>query len=257
MVITKKDLEEKLGFNHEERKLIMDFQKKLPILTEDNEDSMRVNARELYEQLKVKSKFADWIKNRITKYDFVENKDYNLISKNLETRTGGTIVKEYNITLDMAKEISMIENNEIGKSARKYFILMEKAINKMIKWKKVREPEKDLYKQMCKELDMFLQRNYNKKAEFYDYTNEADAINLICLGAKAKQILAYFEAQDKKTRDHLLVDYNIYISKIQELNIMYLRMNMEKMKRYDLIKQGFKALYPNASYVIVTSKIAQ
>lgn len=43
-----------------------------------------VSARELHEFLEVKSKYADWIKNRIRKYDFEENQDFTTVSKILE-----------------------------------------------------------------------------------------------------------------------------------------------------------------------------
>ena len=73
-----------------------------------------VNAKELHEFLEVRSKFADWIKNRISEYDFTVNQDFTTVSKNLEN--GGRSI-EYYITLDMAKEISMVERNEKGKQA--------------------------------------------------------------------------------------------------------------------------------------------
>ena len=85
-----------------------------------------VNAKELHEFLEVRSKFADWIKNRISEYDFTVNQDFTTVSKNLEN--GGRSI-EYYITLDMAKELSMVERNEKGKQARKYFIECEKQLN--------------------------------------------------------------------------------------------------------------------------------
>ena len=84
-----------------------------------------VNAKELHEFLEVRSKFADWIKNRISEYDFVENQDFVTFSKNLEK---GRPRLEYALTLDMAKELSMVERNEKGKQARKYFIECEKKL---------------------------------------------------------------------------------------------------------------------------------
>ena len=84
-----------------------------------------VNARELHAFLEVRSKFADWIKNRISEYDFTVNQDFTTVSKNLEN--GGRSI-DYYITLDMAKELSMVERNEQGKQARKYFIECEKRL---------------------------------------------------------------------------------------------------------------------------------
>ena len=83
------------------------------------------NGKELHEFLEVRSKFADWIKNRISEYDFTVNQDFTTVSKNLEN--GGRSI-DYYITLDMAKELSMVERNEKGKQARKYFIECEKKL---------------------------------------------------------------------------------------------------------------------------------
>ena len=91
-------------------------------ITEQNGERA-VNARELHQFLEVKSKFGDWIKNRISEYGFVENQDFVSVSKNLEN--GGRTI-EYAISIDMAKELSMVERNEKGKLARLYFIEMEK-----------------------------------------------------------------------------------------------------------------------------------
>ena len=87
-----------------------------------------VSARELHAFLEVTTKFADWIKNRINEYDFVENQDFISFSENLEKPTGGRPSQEYYITLDMAKELSMVERNDKGKQARRYFIECEKKL---------------------------------------------------------------------------------------------------------------------------------
>jgi hypothetical protein len=145
----------------------------------------------------------------------------------------------------------MIENNDNGKIARKYFITIEKILKDAVKWELIRKPERTRYKEMCSELKDYFVRNFDKEPKFYDYSNEADALNVICLGAKAKIIREYIDAQDKNTRDWLEAKYNTYLDKMQELNIMYIRMNFEKYKRYDLIQQGFKALFPDASFSLL------
>ena len=59
-------------------------------------------------------------------YGFIENVDFMTLSKNLEN--GGKI-KEHQLTIDMAKEICMLQRSEKGKIARQYFIQLEKAWN--------------------------------------------------------------------------------------------------------------------------------
>lgn len=89
-----------------------------------------VNARDLHAFLGTKRDFSTWIKDRIDKYDFVENQDYQTIkfdSPNLvnQKRGGDRRSIEYALSISMAKELSMIENNDRGKQARKYFIACE------------------------------------------------------------------------------------------------------------------------------------
>ena len=88
-----------------------------------------VNARELHGFLGTKTKFADWIKNRIEQYDFVENQDFVLASENSEASLhGGHNRLDYFLSLDMAKELAMVERNEKGKQARQYFIECERKL---------------------------------------------------------------------------------------------------------------------------------
>ena len=85
-----------------------------------------VSARELHEFVESKQEFANWIKNRIEKYGFMENQDFlTVLSK---TPNGGRPSQEYFITLDMAKQLAMVENNEKGMQVRKYFIECEKKL---------------------------------------------------------------------------------------------------------------------------------
>lgn len=94
-------------------------------ITEHN-GKRAVNARELHQFLESKYQFANWIQERITKYGFVENQDYEVFKENLKNSNGGRPQIEYALSVDMAKELSMVENNEKGRLARKYFIECEK-----------------------------------------------------------------------------------------------------------------------------------
>ena len=106
---------------------------KLNEQTINHEMVQTVNAEHLYTFLEVRSKYADWISRRIKDYGFLENQDYVCISQKKETQRsdgqlGVTVTKEYYITLDMAKELAMVERNEKGKQARQYFIECEKQL---------------------------------------------------------------------------------------------------------------------------------
>lgn len=84
-----------------------------------------VNARELHAFLGVGKDFSSWIKERITKYEFVEGLDFEVFTNSGENPVGGRPTIDYALSLDMAKELSMVENNEKGRLARKYFIECE------------------------------------------------------------------------------------------------------------------------------------
>lgn len=87
-----------------------------------------VDARELHKWLKCGEMFATWIKKRIKTYKFIENEDFISYLVNAKKPQGGRSSREYILTLDMAKELSMVENNEQGRTARRYFINCEKAL---------------------------------------------------------------------------------------------------------------------------------
>lgn len=87
------------------------------------EATQTVNARELHEFLEVSSRFNDWISNRIKDFEFTENQDFVTFTENL---VSGGARKEYHLTLEMAKELSMVERNDKGKQARQYFIECER-----------------------------------------------------------------------------------------------------------------------------------
>lgn len=89
----------------------------------NNEVKQTVNARDLHGFLGNKDHFATWIKDRIEQFGFVENQDFVTYSENPEK---GRPSKEYALTLEMGKELSMVERNDKGKQARLYFIDCEK-----------------------------------------------------------------------------------------------------------------------------------
>jgi phage anti-repressor protein/phage antirepressor YoqD-like protein len=90
-----------------------------------------VSARQLHSFLEVGKDFSNWVKDRIDAFGFVEGQDFviveGLISPNLATsKSRARTTKEYYLSIDMAKELSMVERNEKGKQARRYFIECER-----------------------------------------------------------------------------------------------------------------------------------
>lgn len=92
----------------------------------ENHQQLAVDARELHCFLGVQTRFNDWIKNRIKEYGFVKNQDYISFTENLVKPKNGRKSVQYYITLDMAKELAMVEKNAKGREIRQYFIKCEK-----------------------------------------------------------------------------------------------------------------------------------
>lgn len=125
-----------------------------------NDQQLLCNARDLHTFLEVGRDFSTWIKDRIEQYGFIETEDYIAVqnlsspnsgssktvvfdSPNLENQTssdfapqnggaknrdtrGGHNRVEYHLTIGMAKELAMIENNAMGRRVRRYFIQRER-----------------------------------------------------------------------------------------------------------------------------------
>lgn len=92
-----------------------------------------VSARLLHEFLESKRDFSNWIKDRIDKYELSENQDYVLLNNfGEQTGRGGHNKVEYALTIDAAKELSMVEGNDKGKQARRYFIECERIAKESI-----------------------------------------------------------------------------------------------------------------------------
>ena len=143
----------------------------LKLVKLNDEEQQAVNARDLHVFLESKQKFSTWIQARIHKYGFIENEDFIVDKENaqihdkinspkratatdggFEKATAKPLVKsapqiygtmdraipmgfskiDYYISLDMAKELAMIENNKKGREVRKYFIQCEKLLKQKI-----------------------------------------------------------------------------------------------------------------------------
>ena len=134
----------------------------IPVI-QANDQQLLCNARDLHEFLEVGRRFTTWIQGRISEYGFVEGEDFTVITdlrlpdpgfskatdnanfdlpdlgnqmttdfasqigeaKNIDSRGGHNRV-EYHLTIGMAKELAMIENNTMGRQVRRYFIQRER-----------------------------------------------------------------------------------------------------------------------------------
>lgn len=107
----------------------------------ENSNRPTVMGRDLHEVLEIKTAYKDWFP-RMCEYGFIEGEDFcSILSKS----AGGRPSTDHQLTIDMAKEICMIQRTDIGRKVRKYFINVENEY-KEIKLTNLREsrPDKDM-----------------------------------------------------------------------------------------------------------------
>lgn len=101
----------------------------------EREGRQLVSGRELHEFLEIRTKYKDWFR-RMVEYGFEEEIDFIRVAQKRATnnlKNPVTTVIDHAISIDMAKEISMIQRTEKGKIARQYFINCEKKLKEVKK----------------------------------------------------------------------------------------------------------------------------
>lgn len=143
-----------------------------------------VNAEELHTFLEVKSRFNDWIKNKIKQYGFVHGVDFVVVTKKLVTEK-----TEYHLTINMGKELSMLQNNDKGKQARKYFIQCEKKLqtqNQLTPLEQIHNAlllSNQLIEEQKAQIEVL-----TPKAEFTDRVHTSDTCHSMAQAAKMLQL---------------------------------------------------------------------
>ena len=183
-----------------------------------------VLGRELHEFLEVKTLYKDWFP-RMVEYGFTEGKDF---SSFLSESTGGRPSIDHLLTIDMAKEICMIQRTVVGKQARQYFIQVEKDYNspEKIMARALRIAEKEL---STLKLDV---ERMKLKEIFAD--SVASSHSTILIGELAKILKANgFETGQKRLfetlrQDGFLIkrkgsDYNMPTQKAMELGLFEIK----------------------------------
>lgn len=94
-----------------------------------NTDTQTVSARELHKAMEVTDRFSRWFA-RMTEYGFIENDDYTGVKCSTLVNNGAELeLQDYEMSIDMAKHICMVQRTEKAKEVRQYLIDLEKAWN--------------------------------------------------------------------------------------------------------------------------------
>lgn len=137
-------------------------------------DRPTVSARELHEFLEVKTEYRHWFP-RMCEYGFTENVDFNPVKNDQVQNEGSRMVTrsmdDAQLTIEMAKEICMLQRNDKGKQARQYFINLEKAWNtpEMVMSRALRMAENNLKNVMRENSQLTVAvQTMQPKAEYFD-----------------------------------------------------------------------------------------
>lgn len=190
----------------------------LKIITLD--DTQCVSARDLHASLSIGRDFSTWIKERIEKYEFIEGKDF---SPKMGKSTGGRPTVEYYLSLSMAKELAIVENNEKGRQIRQYLIKVEQAWNtpEMIMARALQVSNKTIHS-LTEQLSLAEKtiEEQKPKAEYYDMLIErGNSTNLRNtakeLGIPEKQFIKQLQLDGYLYRDkhNQLCPYAEYVQK--------------------------------------------
>jgi phage anti-repressor protein len=149
-----------------------------------------VNARELWEFLKIETRFDTWINRRIEEYSFKAGEDFcTFLSKS----TGGRPATEYMFKLDVAKELAMVENNDNGRMVRRYFIEAEKRFREEKLARARIKAERRVFTDVIKELVP------DGPHKVWAYKNLTDIIYKVVTGKNAVQLRVQYGLAKKES----------------------------------------------------------
>lgn len=237
-------LKNNLGMNEVDTELVMEAQRKFPSIMIEDREGLCVNARTLWQELgKPHGEFNKWIERKLLNQNYRENKDFSKSDRFVEVGNLKRPQVDYALTLNCAKKIAMRENTVYGDLICDYFIKLEKAIKDGIEWEKLRFPQKQGYKEMCKIIDAnYLETHPDiKKAPNYVYSNEANMINKALLGYSAKKLKTILEVEQKDaTRDNLQLECNKALLELQILNGSLILNKMDYKARKVMVENTCK-----------------
>ena len=193
-----------------------------------------VSGRELHKFLEIGTRFDKWF-IRMCEYGFNENDDFIRVAQKCPTLGGTQTIIDYAITLDMAKEISMIQRSEKGKQARTYFINCEKKLKEVVKKPLTTLEQLKLHYLALEEQNKELKQ---VKADVTDLKNNMPLFNIECkdlqqaVRAKGCEVLGGYGSKAYKSNS---IRQKVYIDIQHQLKREF------GVTRYEAIKRQYLA----------------
>ncbi|MEY0933970.1 antA/AntB antirepressor family protein [Providencia rettgeri] len=246
------------GFAHPEIKLNdineTTFADMLPIIRSDINGQLinGVSAKALHESLGVGRDFSTWIDGRIKDYGFIKDVDYlnldspkrgNQSTNNIQTiasHGGDRRSKDYFLSMNMAKELGMVERTEQGRLIRQYFIKCEEALHKVAPTitKQLRHQLKSrlkvasYFKPMCSALEL-ARMELGKSTLPHHYTTESNMLNRIVLGGLTAKAWAKQNGIIGNPRDAMSETQLEHLSYLEQTNTTLIELGMDYHARKD------------------------
>lgn len=193
-----------------------------------------VSGRELHKFLEIGTRFDKWF-IRMCEYGFNENDDFIRVAQKCPTLGGTQTIIDYAITLDMAKEISMLQRTEKGKQARTYFINCEKKLKEVVKKPLTTLEQLKLHYLALDEQNRELKQ---VKADVTDLKNNMPLFNIECkdlqqaVRAKGCEVLGGYGSKAYKSNS---IRQKVYIDIQHQLKREF------GVTRYEAIKRQYLA----------------
>ena len=193
-----------------------------------------VSGRELHKFLEIGTRFDKWF-IRMCEYGFNENDDFIRVAQKCPTLGGTQTIIDYAFTLDMAKEISMLQRTEKGKQARTYFINCEKKLKEVVKKPLTTLEQLKLHYLALDEQNRELKQ---VKADVTDLKNNMPLFNIECkdlqqaVRAKGCEVLGGYGSKAYKSNS---IRQKVYIDIQHQLKREF------GVSRYEAIKRQYLA----------------
>ena len=212
-------------------------------------DTNIASAKALHRAMGVGRDFTTWIKGRISQYGFITGVDYITV-ENLSSPVSGSakyrqqIEHDYLLSLDMAKEIAMVERNEQGRAVRRYFIQCEEALQRSVpeiaaqyrRQLKARIGAANLFKPMCEALES-ARAEQGKQTHARHYSNESNMIARIVLGGMTAKQWSQANGVVGEPRDSMYAGQLEHLSYLESANITLIDMGMVyEQRKAELIR---------------------
>ncbi|EKD5484947.1 TPA: antA/AntB antirepressor family protein [Salmonella enterica] len=233
------------GFVRPENQNLQNFGEILPVISGviGGSETNIVSARALHKALGVKRDFTTWIKGRIDEYGFKKGVDFefveNLTSPNpVSAKSRQRVEHDYLSTINMAKELAMVERTEQGRAVRQYFIKCEEELHKVAPVRsaalrrelKARITVASYYDPMCDALEAY-RAEQGKKTLKHHYANEANMLARIVLGGMTARQWAQANGITGEPRDHMSTLQLEHLSYLEQSNITLIELGQDYHQR--------------------------